>query len=242
MVRKPYDIGDKVCFLDPNSAVDNDGPPGGGWLVENVDLYTTTVRQGTTREYATFANGSLSNSRIINLRRSDKPNIYMYLKFPLDISKEQLRDFRKGINDFIRDRPREWVKLISLRCTTFEVDSKHLKFTLILQHRESWQSHGAIQVSKSKMYIHALLLQKKLQMDFSAPKAPVELPEAPPKSVDIEDLVVRDPLAPNESESFESTQVMSTSSVDGPLFRRKGTRSAGESNQEVRDVEKSKDK
>lgn len=107
---------------------------------------------------------------------------------------------------------------------------------------ESWQSHGAIQVSKSKMYIHALLLQKKLQMDFSAPKAPAELPEAPPKSVDNEDLVVEDTSAPNESESFESTQVLPTSSVDGPLFRRKGTRSAGENKQEVRDVEKSKDK
>ena len=152
------------------------------------------------------------------------------------------RRFRLNVKVRIYHEPSDALSELFLLCTTFEVDSKHLKFTLILQHRESWQSHGAIQVSKSKMYIHALLLQKKLQMDFSAPKAPVELPEAPPKPVNVEDLVVENTSATNEPESFESTQVLPTSSVDGPLFRRKGTRSTGESKQEVRDVEKSKDK
>lgn len=235
LVRKPYDIGDKVCFLDPNVPVDDNDPPGGGWLVENVDLYTTTVRQGTTREYATFANGSLSNSRIVNLRRSVNPNIFFYLKFPMDLTKEQLREFRRGINEFIKERPREWAKLISLRCTNCEVDQKYLKFTLILQHRESWQSHGAIQVSRSKMYIHALQLQKKLQMDSDAPKVPAELTEAPPKSPNAEDLVDTNEsetqmLSQNSSE-VDLQEVSSSSLTDGgkksfggPLFRRKGTR------------------
>jgi hypothetical protein len=161
--------------MDANADVDDVGPPGGGWIVENVDLYTTTVRMGTTREYATFTNGSLANSRILNLKRSVKPNIYMYLKFTMNITQEQLDEFRRRITEFIKSRPREWIKLVSLRCTHFETDLQYLKFALIVQHRESWQSYPLIQVSKSDVYIHALHLQKELKMNYTAPELPVHL-------------------------------------------------------------------
>mmetsp|Transcript_17315 Transcript_17315/g.43217 ORF Transcript_17315/g.43217 Transcript_17315/m.43217 type:complete len:733 (-) Transcript_17315:656-2854(-) len=185
LIRRPYDIGDKVCFMEPNADVDDFGPPGGGWIVETVDLYTTTVRKGTTREWATFTNGSLANSRILNLKRSEKPNIYMYLKFTMNITQEQLDEFRRRIIEFIKDRPREWIKLVSLRCTHFETEQQYLKFSLIVQHRESWQSFGTIQVSKSDIYIHALHLQKELKIYYTAPKVPIHvtgvLPTPPTK-------------------------------------------------------------
>lgn len=161
--------------MEPNADVDDFGPPGGGWIVETVDLYTTTVRKGTTREWATFTNGSLANSRILNLKRSEKPNIYMYLKFTMNITQEQLDEFRRRIIEFIKDRPREWIKLVSLRCTHFETEQQYLKFSLIVQHRESWQSFGTIQVSKSDIYIHALHLQKELKMNYTAPKVPIHV-------------------------------------------------------------------
>jgi len=175
LVRRPYDIGDRVCFLDPNAGTDDFGPSSGGWIVEKVDLYTTTVRLGSTREYATFTNGSLSNSRILNLRRSEKPNVYMYLKFTMDATQEQLDEFRRKIIVFIKDRPREWIKVVSLRCTNVEIDLQYLKYVLIVQHRESWQSFSTIQVSKGDIYIYALYLQKELSMDYTAPKMPVQL-------------------------------------------------------------------
>ncbi len=171
--------------MEPNADVDDFGPPGGGWIVETVDLYTTTVRKGTTREWATFTNGSLANSRILNLKRSEKPNIYMYLKFTMNITQEQLDEFRRRIIEFIKDRPREWIKLVSLRCTHFETEQQYLKFSLIVQHRESWQSFGTIQVSKSDIYIHALHLQKELKIYYTAPKVPIHvtgvLPTPPTK-------------------------------------------------------------
>jgi len=169
--------------MDANADVDDIGPPGGGWIVENVDLYTTTVRMGTTREYATFTNGSLANSRILNLKRSVKPNIYMYLKFTMNITQEQLDEFRRRITEFIKSRPREWIKLVSLRCTHFETDLQYLKFALIVQHRESWQSYPLIQVSKSDVYIHALHLQKELKMNYTAPELPVHLKGDPAKAL-----------------------------------------------------------
>ena len=175
MVRKPYDIGDKVCFLSADAPVDDFGPPSGGWIVENVDLYSTTVRLGSTREYATFTNGSLASSRILNLKRSEKPNIYMYLKFTMNVSQEQLDEFRRRIIVFIKDRPREWIKVVSLRCTDVETEQQYLKFALIVQHRESWQSFATIQTSKGDVYIHALHLQKELNMNYTAPKVPVQL-------------------------------------------------------------------
>lgn len=183
LARQPYDIGDKVCFMDANADVDDFGPPSGGWIVENVDLYTTTVRLGTTREYATFTNSSIANSRILNLKRSEKPNVYMYLKFTMNITKEQLDEFRRRITEFIKDRPREWIKLVSLRCTHFETDQQYLKFALIVQHRESWQSFATIQVSKSHVYLHALHLQKELKMNYTAPDLPVHLTGVPPKAL-----------------------------------------------------------
>jgi len=175
LVRRPYDIGDRVCFLEPNAGTDDFGPSSGGWIVEKVDLYTTTVRLGTTREYATFTNGSLSNSRILNLRRSEKPNVYMYLKFTMDATQEQLDEFRRKIIEFIKDRPREWIKVVSLRCTHVEIELQYLKYVLIVQHRESWQSFSTIQVSKGDIYIYALYLQKELCMEYTAPKMPVQL-------------------------------------------------------------------
>ena len=175
LVRRPYDIGDRVCFLEPNAAVDNLGPPSGGWIVESVDLYTTTCRLGTTREYATFTNGSLANSRILNLKRSEKPNVYMNLKFTMNVTQKQLDEFRKRIIEFIKDRPREWIKVVSLRCTHVETEHQYLKYVLIVQHRESWQSYATIQISKGDIYIFALHLQKELKMEYVAPKLPVHL-------------------------------------------------------------------
>lgn len=136
LVRKPYDIGDRVAFLDPNSPVDTKGPPAGGWVVERVDLYTTTVRLGTTREYATFTNGSLANSRIVNMKRSDKPNIFMNLKFTINVTKEQLEAFKMEMTKYIKDRPREWIRINGFRCTRVETELQYLEYVLIVQHRE----------------------------------------------------------------------------------------------------------
>ncbi|OEU21923.1 hypothetical protein FRACYDRAFT_136035, partial [Fragilariopsis cylindrus CCMP1102] len=182
LVRKPYDIGDRVCFLEANAGTDDNGPSSGGWIVESVDLYTTTVRLGTTREYATFTNGSLSNSRILNLKRSEKPNVYMYLKFTMNVTQEQLDEYRSRIIGFIKDRPREWIKVVGFRCTHVETELQYLKYALIVQHRESWQSFATIQVSKGDVFIFALHLQKELCMEYTAPKMPVQLSGDPASS------------------------------------------------------------
>jgi Mechanosensitive ion channel len=175
LVRKPYDVGDRIVIQEPNAAVDNMGPPSGGWVVEKVDLYSTTVRLGTTREYCTFSNGSLANSRILNLNRSDKPNVFHYLKFAMNVSQDQLDIFRREVNQYVKDRPRSWIKVVSMRCKAIEIDLQYLQYALIIQHREKWQSFSAIQVDKGEVFTFCLNLMKRLNMNYTAPKMPIEL-------------------------------------------------------------------
>lgn len=48
LVRRPYDIGDRVAISDVNSAASIDGTL--TWFVQKVDLFTTTVRYSGTNE------------------------------------------------------------------------------------------------------------------------------------------------------------------------------------------------
>ena len=131
LVRRPYDIGDRVCFFMPTDPVNNDGPPSGGYIIEKVDLYATTVRLATTREYTTFSNGSLADTRIVNLRRSVKANVSIYLKFTINATRKELKIFKARLLQYLKDRPREWIKLNSFRCTRIETDQQYMEYIMI---------------------------------------------------------------------------------------------------------------
>ena len=154
---------------------DNLGPSGGGWIVEKVTLYTTTMRFGTTREVATFSNGSLAGSRIVNLKRSEKPNVYLYFKFGVDVTTEQVALFRKRITEYIKARPREWIRLNAIRCTRVVVDAGFMEYVVIAQHREAWQNVPAIRQSKSDVFTFGLETQKQLDMKYKAPRVPIDI-------------------------------------------------------------------
>jgi hypothetical protein len=81
----------------------------------------------------------------------------------------------REITEYIKDRPREWIKVASLRCIRVETEIQFLEYVLIVQHRESWKNFATMQVSKSDIYVRALQLQRDLNMYYTAPKLPVEL-------------------------------------------------------------------
>ncbi len=105
LVRRPYDVGDKIALSDPGS----DTSPSGSstWFVEQVTLFTTTVRFATTNEVATYSNGSLAPLRIINAKRSPKAVVYVYMKFGSDAPYTKLKLFRSAVENFVKARPRE---------------------------------------------------------------------------------------------------------------------------------------
>ena len=111
-----------------------------------MDLYTTRARLGTTREYSTFANGSLAGSRIVNLKRSEKPNIFIKMKFTTNVTKEMLEAFHMEMSNFIKERPREWIRINGFRCTRVETEQQYMEYLLIVQHREvclMWKAKGS---------------------------------------------------------------------------------------------------
>lgn len=175
LARKPYDIGDRVCFHLSTDPENNEDPLNGGCIVEKVDLFNTTVRLATTREYATFNNGSLASTRIVNLRRSERANVFFYFKFTINATRKQLKIFEQKIEDYLKDRPREWVKLNSFRCTQVETCHQYIEYTMVVQHREPWQNFGFIQQSKSNVFLYALDLQRELKVTFTDPHLPGDL-------------------------------------------------------------------
>ena len=174
LVRKPFDIGDRI-EIDAVTGTATFEAPTSSVIVEKVDLFTTTVRFTTTREVATYSNGSLANTRIINLKRSERANVYMNLKFGVDATSEQVEEFKNRVIQFTEDRPREWASVVACRCIRIEADLGFMEYHVALQHRDSWQSLPGILRSKGVFLSFALETQKELGLKYSAPRLPIDV-------------------------------------------------------------------
>lgn len=128
-----------------------------------------------TLERASFNNGSLASSQIINWARSPNARINVQLNFPIETKYEQIEVFKRAIEEFIRIRPREWLALSGFRCNRIYTEQSYMNVTLLLQHREPWQSVGQILDSKANLVTYCNEVQKKLGMVYRAPPLPVHL-------------------------------------------------------------------
>ena len=104
-MRHPYDVGDRIAVSDVNAETSPTGSA--GWIVKDVDLFSTTVVFGTTNEVATYSNGSLASSRIINATRSPRALLFFMFKFPIHTSFKRIKVFQSAIEKFVKARPRE---------------------------------------------------------------------------------------------------------------------------------------
>ena len=166
-VRRPYDIGNKIAVSPVDEVSNPDGSS--AWFVEGVSLFTTTARYATTNEVATFSNGSLANSRIINAARSPKATVYIYFKFSLDVPHEKVILFRDSIESFVKARPREWIQMSAFRTKSVEADLGYVEYTVVLVHRERWQNLPPILNSKADVQSFAVEVQRRLGIRYVAP-------------------------------------------------------------------------
>jgi hypothetical protein len=173
LVRRPYDIGDRISVSNPEKDTNSNGSM--TWFVEDLGLYSTTVRLAATNEVATYSNGSLSTSRIINANRSPQAVVSILCKFSVNVSYGKVQLFKKATEKFVKLRPREWIALLGFRATTCEPELGYIEYTVSLQHRESWQNAGAIATSKADVTSFTLELSKQLGMRYYAPPLPVTL-------------------------------------------------------------------
>jgi len=103
LLRRPYEIGDRIAVSAVDDPAETDGSA--GWIVENIDLYTTTVRLAATREVATVSNGSLARSRIINMKRSEKALLTIFLRFSVDTPFEKIVILKNAVEVYVKERP-----------------------------------------------------------------------------------------------------------------------------------------
>ena len=145
------------------------------WFVEAVTLFSTTVRNAATNEVATYNNGYLAGTRIINAARSPKAIVCINLKFGIDVSYEKVKIFQTVVENFVKDHPQEWLKLLAFRATTVEADLGYIGYVLVLQHVEAWQNIGPIKESQANLSSFCLEVCKQMQIRFVSPPMPVQL-------------------------------------------------------------------
>ena len=162
--QKSYDIGDRVCFIPEGTETKaDDGPPSGGWIVESIDLYKTTLRQGITGERSIFSNDSslFRNARIVNWKRSHKAALRLSMEFSDKTGSEKIDFVERRISQWIEDRPCEWTHLESFRMVGG--DEHCIQYDLVLRHRESWYNYAAVQDSKSDMLVFLRQLRNNVE-------------------------------------------------------------------------------
>jgi hypothetical protein len=172
-VRRPYDIGDKIALSDPGN--DTSAAGSSTWFVEAVSFYTTTVRFATTNEVATYSNGSLARLRIINAKRSPNAIIYVYMKFGSDVPYQMIKVFQTAIENFVKERPREWSQLNGFRATRVEMELNYIEYVIVATHREMWQNVGPILQSQADLAAFSLEVSKKLNLRYHNPPKPIVL-------------------------------------------------------------------
>lgn len=86
-----------------------------------------------------------------------------------------LQIFKACIEQFIRDRPRQWASFAAFRATRVDVEHASVEYIVAATHRESWQQIGALLQSKADLSSFALELQKKMGLKYKTPPTPVNL-------------------------------------------------------------------
>jgi Mechanosensitive ion channel len=173
VVQRPYDIGDRISVSNAETPSDPAGAQ--GWIVEDVNMFTTTVCLAATSERATVPNGVLARSRIINGARSPNAILYVTMRFAFDTPYSKVKRFRHAVDSFVRSRPREWLGLLSFRVGSIEANLGYIEYLIAIKHRESWQHIVPILNSSNTIHAFCLELAKELAMRYISPALPVDL-------------------------------------------------------------------
>eukprot|EP00977_Amphora_coffeiformis_P029733 scaffold42631_cov168-Amphora_coffeaeformis.AAC.1 len=159
LARRPYQIGDGIALSAVNDQTPFTGSP--VWVVEG--------------EKATVSNGSLAASRVINASISKEAQLYVMIKFPIEVSYEKLQVFREQVAIFFKNRPREWIAFTRFRSTRFEIDLGFVEYIICAQHRLDWSKYGDLQQSKADLMHFCMELQKRMDLLYKQPTQPVDV-------------------------------------------------------------------
>jgi hypothetical protein len=99
----------------------------------------------------------------------------MFLIFPIDTPYETLEIFKVAVEEYLKERPREWLALNAFRVNYLSGEKNWMRVEVVIQHRESWQNIGTILDSKGNFMSYCTEVQKMLGIQYKAPHLPVEM-------------------------------------------------------------------
>jgi len=169
-VRRPYDLGDRILLCGPEG---NDSPgANASWFVEDISLFSTTIRFSRTNEVSTVNNYSISLSRIVNCNRSANAIVVLELKFSIAIFEDgKLKTFRDALEKYVRDNPRIWDSLLFCRYDFInpDVTEEFVFFSIAFKHRQSWQSAARINIHRAELLRFIYGLGKTMEIQYNTP-------------------------------------------------------------------------
>lgn len=171
-IRRPFDLGDRIILAGAESQHIDPGAPS-SWFVEDISLFSTTLRFAKTNEVSSVNNFSISQSRIVNLQRSTNAIVQFELRLSINILKDdKLNKFRDALEEYVNDRPRIWDSFAFCRHDLFDADFGFVLFTLAFRHRLTWQSAARINLGRADLmrFIYELTVEMEIQYETPTPQ------------------------------------------------------------------------
>lgn len=172
-VRRPFDLGDRIAIC-PADSVANPGPAD-TWLVEDITLFTTTLRYAATNEVSTVNNGAIANARIINCGRSIKALVTLNLRFNYKATLEEMESFRSAVDQYIKNNPRTWANIVFFRTVDINPDFEFSEYLLRVQHVKPSQDIGRIMMDRGELLKFCVTVMEKLGTVYDSPGSTVNL-------------------------------------------------------------------
>ena len=184
-VRRPFDLGDRISIADASDKPENSDPGyGATWLVEDCNLFTTTLRLSKSNEIATVKNGSIASNKIINHNRSLRALVNIVLSMKCSVTQEEAMIVKSAIEQYIRDNPRTWSTLINFRIIEMDPCNDVIKYAVRVQHQRSWQDQQPILTARGELLKFATEVLIQLGIQYETKPASIhdvfvkELPES----------------------------------------------------------------
>lgn len=167
-LRRPFDLGDRIS-LAAGLATSTPGL-GNTWIVEDINLTTTTLRYAGTNEVSSINNSSLSTARIVNCARSPKATIRFQVMFGAAVvTPALLKEYRNRLEGFLRDRPQKWASMIQFANDGVGDDDGGIIYRIGVQHVHAWQEMGKIVADKGELEQESQRLSKEMGLYYSSP-------------------------------------------------------------------------
>jgi small-conductance mechanosensitive channel len=164
LARRPYDLGDRIIISNPQTVADSYDTARDSWFVEDINLFTTTLRRGSDSTVATINNSSIALLKIVNCQRSPNAVVLLELKFNIRMHSEgKIIQFEAAVEEYIQANPRTWDSLKFLILTELSKDWESATYQLSAVHRLGWQD--AVKISKSRAALVAFCGQTARELE-----------------------------------------------------------------------------